>query len=81
VLPEVEIWKNAESVWNKLPSCKVASGYIQAYRIEEKVIKEKGDNKFLGVGGSIHTKVREDFYETDNGLAGKGKEKIRAPGI
>jgi hypothetical protein len=81
VLSEAEIWKNAESGWKKLPNCKVAPGYIQAYRIAEKVIKEKGDNKFLGVGGSIHTNARTDFYETDNGLARKGKEKISAQGI
>jgi hypothetical protein len=46
------------------------------------VIKEKGDNKcLLGVGGSIHTNVRTDFYETDNELAGKDKKKISAPEI
>jgi hypothetical protein len=65
----------------ELPNCKVASGYIQAYLIAEKVIKEKRDNKFLGVGRSIHTNVRTDFYETDNGLARKDKEKINAPGM
>jgi hypothetical protein len=81
VLSEAEIWKNAESVWKELPNCMVASGYVQAYRIAEKVIKEKGDNRFLGAGGSIHTNVRTDFYETDSGLARKDKEQISAPGI
>jgi hypothetical protein len=75
VLSEAEIWKNAESMWKELPNCKVASGYIQAYRISEKVMKEKGDNKFLGAGGSIHTNVRTDFYETENGLARKDKKR------
>jgi hypothetical protein len=36
---------------------KVDPGYVQAYRISEKVIKEIGDNKFLCVGGSIHSNV------------------------
>jgi hypothetical protein len=67
VLSEADIWKNAEGVCKELPKCKDASGFIQAYRIAEKVIKEKGDNKFLGVGG-INTNVRTDFYEIDNGL-------------
>jgi hypothetical protein len=58
-----------------MSNCKFASGYIQAYRIAEKVIKEKGDNKFLGAGGRIKSNVRTDFYETDNGLARKDKEE------
>jgi hypothetical protein len=35
-------------LWKELPKCKVTSGYTLAYRIVEKVLKEKGDNKFLG---------------------------------
>jgi hypothetical protein len=45
------------------------------------VIKEKGDNKFFGVGKSIHTNVRTDFYEIDNGLARRDKERISALGV
>jgi hypothetical protein len=33
VLPEDEPWQNAQDVWNELPNSKVASAYIQAYRI------------------------------------------------
>jgi hypothetical protein len=61
--------------------CKVPSIYTQGYRIAEKVIKEKGDNKFFGVGKSIHTNVRTDFYEIDNGLARRDKERISALGV
>ena len=39
-------------MWKDFPSAKMASGYIQAYRIASEVIKAKGDNKFLGVGGT-----------------------------
>jgi hypothetical protein len=54
VLPEDEIWQNAQDVWNELPNSKVASAYyVQAYRIADKVIQAKGDRKFLGPGGSI----------------------------
>jgi hypothetical protein len=37
---------------------------LSYYRESE---QRKGDNKFLGVGGSINTNVRTDFYETNNG--------------
>ena len=48
----------------------MASGYIQSYRIAADVIKAKGDNKFLGVGGSVggttHDGVRADFKDNTN---------------
>jgi hypothetical protein len=47
MLPEDEIWQNAQDVWKELPNSKVASAYVQAYRIADKVIQAKGDNKFL----------------------------------
>jgi hypothetical protein len=80
-LSEVEIRKHVESVRKELPKCKVASGYIQAYHIAEKKIEEKVDNTFFGAGGSIHSNVRTDFYETASGLARKDNEKIIDPGI
>ena len=57
-------------VWKELTSAKVASGYIQAYRIAADVIKAKGDNKFLVVGGTPHNGVRAYFKEnaTRSGL-------------
>jgi hypothetical protein len=37
VLPEDEIWQNAQDVWTELPNSKLASAYVQAYRIADKV--------------------------------------------
>ena len=48
VLKEDEIWKAALEVWQKLPNCKIASGYVLSYRIAKKVIAHNGDNSFLG---------------------------------
>jgi hypothetical protein len=45
VLPEDEIWQNAQDVWKELPNSKVASAYVQGYRIVDKVIQAKSDNK------------------------------------
>jgi hypothetical protein len=53
VLPQDEIWQNAQNVWNELPNSKVASAYFHAYRIVDKVIQAKGDNKFIDSGGHI----------------------------
>jgi hypothetical protein len=72
VLLEDKIWQNAEDVWKELPNSKVASAYVQAYRIADKVIQAKGDNKFLGSGGSIHCGIGNDFKFTENGIERKG---------
>jgi hypothetical protein len=54
VLPEDEIWQNAEDVWKELPNSKVASAYVQAYRIATKLSKQKAITNFLAqVGASI----------------------------
>jgi hypothetical protein len=71
VLLEDKIWQNAEDVWKELPNSKVASAYVQAYRIADKVIQAKGDNKFLGSGGSIHCGIGNDFKFTENGIERK----------
>jgi hypothetical protein len=71
VLKEDDIWDVAQQVWNDLPCCKIASAYVQAYRIAGKVIKAKGSNNFLGIGGTPHVSVRTDFKETDFGLSRK----------
>ena len=63
VLREEDIWEVAMEVWKELTSAKVASGYIQAYRIAADVIKAKGDNKFLGVGSTPHVGVWADFKD------------------
>jgi hypothetical protein len=46
-----------ENVWNYLPSSKIASGYVQAFRIAEKVVEVRGDHAFLGASGSIHVGI------------------------
>jgi hypothetical protein len=71
VLPEDEIWQNAQDVWKELPNSKVASAYVQAYRIADKVIQAKGGNKFLGSGGSIHCGIGNDFKFTEDGIERK----------
>jgi hypothetical protein len=61
VLTEDEIWKKAETVWNKLPSSKIASGFAQASCIAKEVIEHNGDNNFLGTQGRISTGIWRDF--------------------
>ena len=60
-------WDTANCVWDSLPSSKVASGFIQARRIAQKVIKCNGSNDFLA-GSKIICGVRHDFTVTDTGL-------------
>jgi hypothetical protein len=79
VLKEDDIWAAAEQVWRELPSSKIASGYIQSYRIAKKVVAVRGDNSFLGVSGSIHVGVRKDFDETETGLRRKDGKVLSAP--
>ena len=52
-------------MWKELPYAKVESGYIQANQIASEVIKAKGDNKLLGVGGTPHVGVQADFKESN----------------
>ena len=37
VLTEEQIWKAAEEVFKQLPSSKIASGFIQTYRLAKKL--------------------------------------------
>jgi hypothetical protein len=39
VLPEDEIWQNAPDAWNEVPISKMASPYVQAYWIADKIIQ------------------------------------------
>ena len=65
-----------------LENDKISSANVQVYRVVDKVIKAKGNNDFLGIGGSFHTDVRKDFNVTDaGGLARKDKNHIVAPPI
>jgi len=75
-----EIWDTAQTVWGELPSAKIASGFVQAYQILQKVIQQKGSNKFLtGSDGRIHVGIRKHFKQTDRGLTRKDGNKINAP--
>lgn len=66
MLNEDRIWSTAQEVWENFPLEKVASpGFVHAYRITKDVIKAKGDNNFLGIRGSIHVGVDQDFKATD----------------
>ena len=82
VLTEDQILETANDVWSELKNDKISSAYVQGYRIADKVIKAKGNNDFLGNGGSIHTDVRKFVYVTNvGGLARKDKKYIAAPPI
>ena len=80
VLTEDEIWKAAETVYKQLPSSKIASGFIQAYRLAAKIIQHHGDNTFLaGSSGGIRTGVSNDYLPTDKGLARRDGKVLDAP--
>ena len=81
VLPNDQIWSNAETVWANLPNEKIASGYVHAYRVAEKVIKAKGSNKFLGAGSDegLHAGIRKDFAKSENGICRRDNKKVAAP--
>lgn len=70
VAPRDEIFAAAQSVWEDLPSCTIARGFLLAYRLAELVIKHKGGNEFLR-DSSMHTQVRNDFYDTQTGIKPK----------
>ena len=63
-------------VLDDLPSCNIASGFVQAYRIAKKVIGNNGDNAFLN-GSKIHTGNHQDFEPTSQGL--KRKDELSLP--
>ena len=79
VLKPDEIWAAAEEVWSNLPCHKIAQAFVQANRIAKKVIKNGGDNKFMGNGGSISGEVRKDFKTTEFGIARKDGKLLIAP--
>ena len=78
-MSEDKIWETANDVWKEQPNNKIASSYVQAYRIANKK-KENGVNTLLGTGGSgIHIGVRNEFVATDKGLIRKDGKVISAP--
>lgn len=54
-------------------------GFIQAHLIAEKVIKERGGNKFLGFRGMPHVGIWQDFAVTDKGLTQKDEHILPPP--
>ena len=81
VLSEDEVWEAAVEVWDNLPNCKIAHGYVLSYRIAQKVIDNKGDNTFLGEEKGISCGVREDFHDTLCGVRRKDGRVIPAPPV
>lgn len=65
-----EIWQAAEKVWKNLPSADIAKGFVLAYRIAEKVIKNGGENTFLQKT-DFHSFGRRDFADGPNGVIKK----------
>jgi hypothetical protein len=53
-----------------LPRSKIASGFVQAHPIAQKVVEAKGGNGFLGytAGSTIHCGVGSGFSKTSKGL-------------
>ena len=66
-------------VWEKLQSSKIASSYVQAYRIAGKVLEAEGGNGFLGIGGTPNVGIRKYFYPMNKGLASKYGINMPAP--
>ena len=66
-------------MWKKLQSSKIASAYVQAYRISGKVVEAEVGNEFLCIGGTPHVGNRKDFYPTNKGLARKAGIHMPAP--
>ena len=64
----------------ELPCSKIASGFLQAYRLVKRVIEHKGDNTFLSAsGGGISAGVSRDFVATATGIKRKDGRIFPAP--
>ena len=79
VVKEDTIWEAAQQVWADLPNCKIARGYVHAYRLMEKVIADKGDNAFLGKEKGLSCEIRKDFHDTLWGIRRKDGKTIAPP--
>jgi hypothetical protein len=67
VIPNDEIWKAAQEIWNDLEYYVIARGFVLAYRIAAKVIEGEGGNDFLN-NPDFHCEVRKDFTNTATGI-------------
>ena len=70
VLKKQEIWDAAMQVWDELPSCKIARGFVQVYRLAQKVVKANGVNGFLRSKGKegLHCGIADDFIDNPDGI-------------
>ena len=62
-----QTFKNVKEVWDQYPSPAIAIGKILAYRLMHKSLAMDGGNDYLGNG--LHYNVRQDFINTDDGVA------------
>ncbi len=67
VIPNDEIWKAAQEVWNDLESYVIARGFVLAYRIAAKVIEGEGGTDFLN-NVDFHCEVHKDLTNTTTGI-------------
>jgi hypothetical protein len=67
VIPNDEIWKAAQEVWNDLESYVIARRFVLAYRITVKGIGGEGGNDFLN-NADLHCEVCKDFANTATGI-------------
>ena len=76
VVSSEAIWNCSKEVWDKLPNKKIAAAFIQYWRTLAKVIKSKGNNDFVGSGGSMYCDVSKDVMATKDGLIRINGKKI-----
>jgi hypothetical protein len=68
--PPGEIWYTAEQVYVRRDHSRIHFGFMLAYLVAKKVIARDGTNTFLQKQ-EFHSRVREDFYNTQHGVAKK----------
>jgi hypothetical protein len=67
VIPNDQIWKAAQEVWNDLELYVIARGFALAYIIVAKVIEGEGGNDFLN-NAYFHCEVPKYFVNTAMGI-------------
>jgi hypothetical protein len=67
VIPNDQIWKAAQEVWNNLELYIIARGFVLAYIIAAMVIEGEGGNDFLN-NANFHCEVQKDFANTATGI-------------
>ena len=80
MLKKDEIFAAATKVFNDLPSCKIARGFVQCHRLMKKVIEQKGDNAFVRKGqNALRCGINRDFHDTADGIKRKDGQTMVAP--